>query len=220
MLPQRSVTMMQLLCAALGIPAAAAGSYSAYQTYFSNDAVCQRLRTAIVVTMERKLAADAKHALLRRDVAEFDKACGDSDPDARAVFQAALQERAPDAAAPEARVRTAAADAQFATPSPPRQPAPSASGEHPGWIALGRGEAAGWVSNFAGSALSETSLLPLGTVLTAQRQLPVWAEPQPAEANDQSKLQHMLPARACVRVLATRPGTGRLWAEVAPASCS
>ncbi len=88
MLPQRSVTMLQLLGAALGIPAAAAGCYSAYQTYFSTEAVCQRLRTAIVITMERKLASDAKKTLLRRDVAEFDKTCGDSDPDARTVFQA------------------------------------------------------------------------------------------------------------------------------------
>ena len=65
MLQPRSVTLVQLVCAALGIPAAIAGSYSAYQTYFSNEAVCQRLRTAVVATMERKLPLDAKQALLR-----------------------------------------------------------------------------------------------------------------------------------------------------------
>jgi hypothetical protein len=226
MLQQRSVTMLQLVCAALGIPAAAAGSYSAYQTYFSNEAVCQRLRTSIIATMERKLAPDAKQALLRRDVAEFDKSCGDGDPDARTVFQAALQEHAP---APQARVKVAAADTQLpslsAAPSVlPAPPAPlfgsTGAGERPGWITLSRREAGALVSNFDGAAVSETSLLPLGTVLTAQWQLPVWTEPQPATANDPSKLQSLLPARACVRVLATRPGSGRLWALVAPASCN
>jgi hypothetical protein len=63
-------------------------------------------------------------------------------------------------------------------------------------------------------------LPPPGTVLTAQRQLAVWSEPQLARSNDQSKWQSTLPARACVRVVSTRPGTGRLWAEVAPAACS
>jgi hypothetical protein len=49
--------------------------------------------------------------------------------------------------------------------------------------------------------------------------LPVWSEPQ-AGTNDQTKLQSRLPAGACVRVVATRGGISRLWAEVAPASCS
>jgi hypothetical protein len=223
MLQQRSVTMLQLVCAALGIPAAAAGSYSAYQTYFSNEAVCQRLRTSIIATMERKLAPDAKQALLRRDVADFDKTCGGSDPDARTVFQAALQEPPP---AREARVKVAAADAQLPSlnASPSISPAPlfgtAGTGERPGWITLSRREAGALISNFDGAAVSETSLLPLGTVLTAQWQLPVWTEPQLATVNDPSKLQSLLPARACMRVLATRPGSGRLWALVAPASCN
>ena len=226
MLPQRSVTALQLLGAALGIPAAAAGCYSAYQTYFSTEAVCQRLRTTIVITMERKIASDAKQALLRRDVAAFDKSCGDSDPDARTVFQAALQEHPPSSPVPDARVEIAAADAQSlaATPSPSVPPAlvfgAAGSDERHGWIALSRRQAGGWISNFDGYAISETSLLPLGTVLIAQRQLPVWTEPQLAGLNDPTKLQNMLPARACVRVLATRPGTGRLWAQVASASCN
>jgi hypothetical protein len=94
------------------------------------------------------------------------------------------------------------------------------SGERYGWIALSRQQPGAWISNFGGNAISATSLLPLGTVLIAQRELPVWTEPQLAGSNDPTKLQNMLPARACVRVLATRPGTGRLWAEVAPTSCS
>jgi len=82
MLPHRVVTTLQVVGAALGIPAAAAGSYSAYQSYFSSEATCQRLRTNILATMERRIAADAKRALLRKDIAEFDKTCGDGDPDA------------------------------------------------------------------------------------------------------------------------------------------
>jgi hypothetical protein len=55
--------------------------------------------------------------------------------------------------------------------------------------------------------------------LSAKTMLPVWAEPQPGP-NDPSKMHSRLPSGACVRVLATRGGSGRLWAEVAPASCS
>ena len=49
--------------------------------------------------------------------------------------------------------------------------------------------------------------------------LPVWSEPQTG-TNDPTKLQSRLPPGACVRVLATRGGAVRLWAEVTPASCS
>jgi len=226
MLPQRLVMVLQLLGAALGIPAAAAGCYSAYQTYFSTGAVCQRLRTVIVITLESKISSDAKQALLRRNVAEFDKTCGDSDPDASTVFKAALQEHPPSSPVPDAGVQIATADTQSltATPSLSVPPAPvlgaAGSGERYGWIALSRQQAGAWISNFGGYAISETSLLPLGTVLIAQRELPVWTEPQLAGSNDPTKLQNMLPARACVRVLATLPGIGRLWAQVAPASCN
>ena len=127
---------------------------------------------------------------------------------------------------PDATVQMAAADAQSLTAAPSSSvpPAPvfgaAGSGERHGWIALSRNEADAWISNFGGNAISETSLLPLGTVLIAQRELPVWTEPQLAGSNYPTKLQNMLPARACVRVLATRPETGRLWSQVALASCN
>jgi hypothetical protein len=75
------------------------------------------------------------------------------------------------------------------------------------------------VPHFNGYTISDTSLPPPGTILSAKMMLPVWSEPQ-AGTNDQTKLQSRLPTGACVRVLSTRGGTGRLWAEVAPASCS
>jgi hypothetical protein len=93
------------------------------------------------------------------------------------------------------------------------------SKEHYGWVALSRRESGAWVPHFTGYAISDTSLPPPGTILSAKIMLPVWSEPQ-GSANDQTKLQSRLPSGACVRVLATRGGTGRLWAEVAPASCS
>ena len=221
MLSQRMVTTLQLVGAALGIPAAAAGSYSAYQNYFSNDATCQRLRTNILAVMERRIAADAKRALLRKDIAEFDKGCGDTDPDARTIFQAALQEMEP-------ATRLAARAEITGSTAPPAPPVHCAApvgifgtpghGDR-GWVALSRRQEKSWVTNFSGYEISETSLPPAGTVLTAQHRMPVWADVQ-AGANDPAKLQSTLPPGACVRVLATRPGPTRLWAQVAPAACS
>ena len=89
-----------------------------------------------------------------------------------------------------------------------------------GWVLLTRREAGSLVPNFDGHAISDISLPPAGTVLVAQRQLRVWSEPQLTNANDQSKWKNVLPAGSCVRVLATRSGSERLWAEVVPASCS
>jgi hypothetical protein len=244
MISQRLVTILQVAGAALGIPAAAAGSYSAYQTFFSPEVTCQKLRTNILATMERRIAAEAKHVLLRKDVTEFDKTCGDGDPDARVIFQAAMQDaappgnRAPQAVhAPAAAVgqsqsgataaaTVAAGQAEPAAPSARKQPltifGAAGSNERHGWVAISRKEKAdgAWVVNFTGFAISETSLPPAGTILTAQRNVPVWSELQSGTANDQSKLQNRLPPGACVRVLATRAGAARLWAEVAPASCS
>jgi hypothetical protein len=222
MLSQRMVTTLQLVGAALGIPAAAAGSYSAYQNYFSNEATCQRLRTSILAVMERRIAADAKRALLRKDIAEFGKGCGDADPDARTVFQAAVQEMEPAAARPAARAEITGSTAQPSAPV--HRPAPVGifgtlgAGDR-GWVALSRRQEKSWVTNFSGYEISETSLPPAGTVLTAQHRMPVWSDVQ-ARANDSAKLQSTLPPGACVRVLATRPGPNRLWAQVAPAACS
>src|SRR5262249_56232424 len=88
-----------------------------------------------------------------------------------------------------------------------------------GWVAVSRREAKSWAANFTGYDISDTSLPPPGTVLTAQHRMPVWSEMQ-GTTNDQSKLHGVLPAGACVRVMMARPGMGRLWAEGMPANCS
>jgi len=166
------------------------------------------------------VAPETKRSLLKKDVTEFDKLCGEGDPDARTIFQAAITEHPRDAA------HAPAAAPAYVDSSPQRQQTASlgvfgASGskEHYGWVALSRRQAGSWVPHFNGYSISDASLPPPGTILSAKMMLPVWSEPQ-AGTNDPTKLQSRLPTGACVRVLATRGGGGRLWAEVAPASCS
>ena len=215
------VRLLQMTGAALAIPAAAAGTFAAYQSYFSTDVTCQKLRNDIVGIMERHVDPDTKRSLLKKDVTEFDKLCGEGDPDARAIFQAAMSEhpaQATHAAAAPAPLATGASSQRAQTAALGVFGAPGSKDRY-GWVALARRQSGPWESHFSGYAISDTSLPPPGTVLSAKMMLPVWSEPQ-AGANDQSKLQSRLPSGACVRVLSTRGGSGRLWAEVAPASCS
>lgn len=209
------VRLLQITGAALGIPAAAAGTFAAYQSYFSTDVTCQKLRNDIIGIMERP--PETKRSLLKKEVTEFDKLCGEG---ARVIFQAAMSEHPAEAHAPAAAgpapVSASSQRAQLASLAVFGAPG---SKEHYGWVALSRRESGSWVPHFTGYAISDTSLPPPGTILSAKIVLPVWSEPQ-AGANDQTKLQSRLPSGACVRVLSTRGGTGRLWAEVAPASCS
>jgi len=208
--------MVQFAAAALGIPAAAAGTYSVYQTYFTNEAVCQKLRVSIIATMERNVAPDAKRTLLLKDVAEFDRKCQDTDPDAHGLFQAAIRPvqtltpasavaSGPSAAVQDALSKTVAVFGK------------SPAGEVRGWVPLIRsGEVI-----FEGHATMPALLPPPGTVLSAKQVTPVWREPLPPGPNDPDKLQGRLPAGACVRVVATRsaPAQARQWGEVAPVQC-
>jgi hypothetical protein len=216
------VRVVQIAGAAVGIPAAVAGTYSAYQNYFSTDMACHKLRDTIIVTMERNVAPEIKRALLRKDVAEFDRLCGDGDPDAHAIFQAAIRD-----AEHAATVAAGPAATALAAPPAPQHPQAAPVGvfgaagavDARGWVALSHKQSGAWVVHFSGYAISETALPPPGTVLVAQKALPVWSEPQ-VGTNDQSKLQSRVRTGACVRVLATHAGPGRLWAEVSPATCS
>jgi len=218
---EQLVKLLQMTGAALAIPAAAAGTFAAYQSYFSTGMTCQRLRNDIVGILERNVAPDTKRSLLKKDVTEFDKLCGEGDPDARAIFQAAMSEHPAEAAHAAAATAPAAADASSQRAQTAALGVFGAPGskDHYGWVALARRQSGSWEPHFNGYAISDTSLPPSGTILSAKIMLPVWSEPQ-AGANDQSKLHSRLPSGACVRVLSTRGGSGRLWAEVAPASCS
>jgi hypothetical protein len=208
--------MLQITGAALGVPAAAVGTFAAYQNYFSTDVTCQKLRNDIIGIMERNVAPETKRSLLKKEVVEFDKLCGEGDPDARTIFQAAMAEHPAEAAHATAGAGVSPQRPQWASLGVFGAPG---SKERYGWVAISRRQSGVWVPTFTGYAISETSLPPPGTILSAKTMLPVWAEPQPGP-NDPSKMHSRLPSGACVRVLATRGGTGRLWAEVAPASCS
>jgi hypothetical protein len=119
MAPENLVRLLQMTGAALAIPAAAAGTFAAYQSYFSSDVTCQKLRNNIVAIMERHVAPETKRSLLKKDVTEFDKLCGEGDPDARAIFQAAITEHPGDAAhAPSAA--PAHVDSSPSASRPPR----------------------------------------------------------------------------------------------------
>ena len=165
MTPENLVRLLQMTGAALAIPAAAAGTFAAYQSYFSSDVTCQKLRNNIVAIMERHVAPETKRSLLKKDVMEFDKLCGEGDPDARAIFQAAITEHPGDAA------HAPSAAPAHVDSSPQRQQTASlgvfgASGskEHYGWVALSRRQAGSWVPHFNGYSISDTSLPPPGTI--------------------------------------------------------
>ena len=55
---EQLVKLLQMTGAALAIPAAAAGTFAAYQSYFSTEMTCQRLRNDIVGILERNVAPD------------------------------------------------------------------------------------------------------------------------------------------------------------------
>ena len=176
------VKVLQIAGAALGIPAAAAGTFAAYQNYVSTDGTCQKLRSNIVAIMERSVAPETKRTLLRKDVNEFDKLCGEGDPDARTIFHAAITPDHPAPAATETANATTA-DAGHGPAAAGAQPDPSSrrsqlqaaavfgapgTKEHYGWVALGRRQSGAWVPHFNGYTISDTSLPPSGTVLSAQ----------------------------------------------------
>jgi hypothetical protein len=96
------VRLLQITGAALGIPAAAAGTFAAYQSYFSTDVTCQKLRNDIIGIMERNVPPETKRSLLKKEVTEFDKLCGERDPEARVIFQAAMSDHPGEAHAPAA----------------------------------------------------------------------------------------------------------------------
>ena len=220
---------LQLIGAALAIPAAAGGTYSVYRNFFATDVACHNLQVAIISVMEKNVPPDVKRGLLIKDVTEFDQKCSRIDPDSHAIFEAAVRPPRPEPPA----------STQLATAEPGSAPAPaartggvaaspastfgrSASGDVRGWVALTRGEIDRvGEPNFDGYSLSLTVLPPAGTVLQSRHMVPVWSEPQIGQ-NDQTKLQGRLPARTCVRVVATRPAEGknRTWGEVVPVGCS
>jgi hypothetical protein len=181
--------------------------------------------------MERHVAPDVKRTLLRKDVTEFVKTCGNVDPDAKILFEAALQDdkfaSAPIAQPVAAGSAAVSSGVPGMTPDGLPVPVATAFGRSPtgdvrGWVALTRGDTDRiGEPNFDGHELSLTAVPPAGTILRARHVMPVWIEPQ-VGGNDSSKLQGRVPTGSCVRVISTRTteGRGRNWGEVAPAPCT
>jgi hypothetical protein len=104
---EKLTTSLQFLGAALAVPAGAAGVYSAYHNYFSPEVMCQEMRNSTLVTLEKNIPAEAKRALLRKEVEQFESKCSEVEPETRTIFQVALQELDKPAPAPRAAQRAA-----------------------------------------------------------------------------------------------------------------
>ena len=115
---EKLTTSLQFIGAALAVPAGIAGVYSAYHSYFSPEVRCQEMRNSTLVTLEKNIPAEAKRALLRTDVGQFQAKCGDIEPETAMVFQVALQDLDKPAPAPTA----ASASAPTFAPKPAQKP--------------------------------------------------------------------------------------------------
>ena len=204
----KHIKLWQLVGAVLAVPAGIAGTYGAYKTYMSGNVSCPELRASIISTLERNIPQEAKRALLREGIADFDKHCAEKDPDARVIFDAAMS--AP-TSAPNPAIHAAATGAIFGL---------SRTGERRGWVALI------WLDtnhdekpNFdaGGIPVLAKSPPPVGSILSARRMVAVWLEPHPG--NDPDMLQGRLAEGTCVKILSIQAKTPRLWAEVAPQAC-
>jgi hypothetical protein len=204
----KHIKIWQFLGAILAVPAGVAGTYGAWQGYFSNAVSCPELRGTIITLLERNISGEMKRTLLHEDIAKFDENCAQKDPDTRAIFDAAL---APPQTTGSHHANGVGAVAIFGL---------SKSGERRGWVALVRRDAnRDEISNFETGGFPVTTRSPpaLGAVVTARRLLPVWLEPQ--TANDPALLQGRLGEGACAKILSVELNTARLWAEVAPETC-
>jgi hypothetical protein len=232
---QKLTSVLQIVGAALGIPAAAGGTYSVYRNYFAPTANCPALRSSLLETMDRSIPVETKRTLMRKELAEFSAKCGAADPDAIAVFTVALKgdavTTAVAAAKPEA-LKVAESEpaklepAKASDPARPFESIPagnfgrSAAGETRGWVALDRRDAEHLgQSSFdgfeVGKPLAEKSLI------AARWAVPVWYEPQPPGPPDIGHVQGRTARGQCLRVLAYRTTEqGRPWANVEPAPCA
>jgi hypothetical protein len=86
----RWVSILQLAGSLLAIPVGLASGYSVYRSNFSPETTCQALRGNIVAMIDKQIDASTRRMLVRRDVEEFEKACGGVDPDAEAAFKSLL----------------------------------------------------------------------------------------------------------------------------------
>jgi hypothetical protein len=83
------VTTINVCGILLAVPAGAAGLYTTYRANFSSEVTCRALRSSILSALETDVDAAVKQALVRKDVAEFERSCALGDPEeARALVTA------------------------------------------------------------------------------------------------------------------------------------
>jgi hypothetical protein len=164
---EKLTTSLQFIGAALAVPAGAAGVFSAYHNYFSPEVICQEMRNATLTTLEKNIPTDAKIALLRKEVGQFEVKCGEVEPETNTIFQAALKEleqppprRGGPRAAQPASLQTPGAAAPVAPAAAPASP-PAAS---PTAVAPAR-QAAAPLSAAPGSGLGNGLGNALGRVV-------------------------------------------------------
>ena len=127
-LSSRFTGSVQFLGSFVGIPLALLGGYATYTSNFSVEAKCQSLRTSIVSMLDKKADPSTLRLLMQRDVAAFQRDCGEVDPDAVAAFKNLLVAERPPAAWP-AKVETLKAEPVakadvHAKAEAPKKPAP------------------------------------------------------------------------------------------------
>lgn len=81
---------LQFMGSVIGIPLALVGGYATWHANFSPEAKCQALRANIVSMLDKKADASTLRMLVQRDVASFQRDCGEVDPDAVAAFKTLL----------------------------------------------------------------------------------------------------------------------------------
>ena len=82
-LSSRFTGSVQFLGSFVGIPLALLGGYATYSSNFSVEAKCQSLRTSIVSMLDKKADPSTLRLLMQRDVAAFQRDCGEVDPGCR-----------------------------------------------------------------------------------------------------------------------------------------
>jgi hypothetical protein len=132
----RFMTFLQVAGSVLAIPLGLASGYSIYHANFSAEARCQGLRANIISMLDKSADASTLRMLVRRDVADFESACGTVDPDAVAAFKTLLAsgKQATPARAPEPVKQAAHASVrpakEAAKPAPAKATAAVAEAKH------------------------------------------------------------------------------------------
>jgi hypothetical protein len=220
--------IVQLTAALIAIPVGLTAAFSFYHSHISTEGICENLRSSLLSIIDRNVPADVKFASMQRDFELFEQKCARIDPDIHTVFRATithLQMPSHGRHSPAQQVDAIAIQASATTSNavPHAQPGAifglSTSGERRGWVALSRRDTGHkGEPNFEGFAEGDNAPPP-GARLSARRAIPVWLEPQIPGPNDPAMLQGRLGHGACVKVLATRAGAYRQWAQVSPVAC-